>query len=82
MFAQREILGVLVRTIENEHELMETVIKDEATKAILEIQREMQEPKCKEMEDDCLLGLGEPSLYILLIHYRLLRHKLPYGIMV
>lgn len=58
-YAQRELLGGLVRTLENEHHLMETLVKDEATRAILELQREMLEPKCPEMEEECRLGLGK-----------------------
>lgn len=50
---------MLVRTLEQEHHLMETLVKDEATRAILELQREMLEPKSIEMEEDCRLGLGE-----------------------
>lgn len=57
--AQREILGVLVRTIENEHHLMDTLVKDDATKAILDIQSELKEPPCKETYENCRLGLGE-----------------------
>lgn len=57
--AQREILSVLVRTIENEHQTMETLVKDEAVIAILEVQQDTREQHCPIIEDDCRLGLGE-----------------------
>jgi hypothetical protein len=56
---QREILGVLVRTIEEEHELMDDIVKEDATKLLVDIQKKIQEPKCNETEENCRLGLGE-----------------------
>lgn len=61
---QREVLGVLVRTLESEHHLMEQATKDDATQVLVELQTLFLEPK-NEIEDirvlieeDCRLGLG------------------------
>jgi hypothetical protein len=56
--SQREILGVVVRTIEDDHHLMEPAIKEEAIKLILELQRELKQP-CSELEDNYRLALGK-----------------------
>lgn len=65
MSVQNEVLGVLVRTIEEEHSFMEVAVKDEAARAILEIQNEISGPRVvnfapsyKEIEENCRLGLG------------------------
>jgi hypothetical protein len=58
VLAQREILGVLVRAIESDNDLMETAVKDEATRLLLELVRELKEP-CEEIEQNCRIGLGE-----------------------
>lgn len=50
---------MLVRTIENESQTMETLVKDEAVNAILEVQQDVKEQTCPIIEDDCRLGLGE-----------------------
>lgn len=51
-------MGVVVRTIEDEHALMDPVVKDEATKLILELQRELKQP-CDELEENYRLALGK-----------------------
>ena len=58
--AQREILGVLVRTIEDEGHLMEAFIKDEAVNVILELQQALKdfEGTCPELQADCRMGLA------------------------
>lgn len=38
---------------------METLVKDEAVGAILEVQQDVREQLCPIIEDDCRLGLGE-----------------------
>lgn len=38
---------------------METLVKDEAVNAILEVQHDVKELDCPIVEDDCRLGLGE-----------------------
>lgn len=65
MSVQNEVLGVLVRTIEEEHSFMEVAVKDAAARAILEIQNELNGPRIvnfapsyKEIEENCRLGLG------------------------
>lgn len=53
---QREILGVLVRTLEEDHHIIEDDIKEDATKLIVEIQKNY-ETKCNEIEETCRVGL-------------------------
>jgi hypothetical protein len=55
---QREILGVLVRTLEEDHHLIDDLIKEDATKLIVDLQKSF-EGKCSEIEETCRLGLGK-----------------------
>lgn len=58
-FTQREILGVLVRTIEHDYHWMDNFVKTEATELILDLQSSLKEHKCQEIEENCRMGLGE-----------------------
>lgn len=54
---QREILGVLVRTLEEDHTFIDDLVKEEALKSILEVQKNY-EFKCNEIAENCRLGLA------------------------
>lgn len=57
--ATREVLGVLVRTIENEYQVMENLIKDDAISLLVELQQDLHDHQCPDIEGNCRMGLGE-----------------------
>lgn len=65
LLVQKEILDVLVKTIENERHLMETIVKDECRDVIIEVQRAVKEfeGNYPEIEAECRFGLGEKTSY-------------------
>lgn len=61
---QREVLGVLVSTIEEDHHLMDEIVKEDAIKLLVELQNSIPEQTCEKIESDCRLGLCDFLLCI------------------
>ncbi|CRL07781.1 CLUMA_CG020735, isoform A [Clunio marinus] len=57
LMTQQEILGVLVKKIENDRHVMDFITTNETIKLLLEPERDLMEP-CKEIEENCRLGLA------------------------
>lgn len=56
--ATREILDVLVKTIENEYQVMENLIKDDAISLLVELKQDLHDHQCPKIEGNCRMGLG------------------------
>lgn len=56
---QKELLDVLVRTLEIERQLMDPLVQEKCSNLLLDILNDVRETKCEKIDENCRLGLGE-----------------------
>lgn len=56
---QRQLLEVLVRTLENERQQMDPLVQEMASNLLQDTLGETKEVRCNEIDENCRLGLGK-----------------------